>query len=182
MHQRGFTLVEVIVAIAVVGTAALATAQLLSLTTHAMRHARAQSSTAALATARMEQLCALAWTFDASGNPQSDYSTDLSTSAPASGGSGLTPSPAGALDTSTAGLVDFLDDRGEWIGNAVVPPRGAVFVRRWSVDIAAGGAPDTLVLRVLVRRVADDRGMNGAATRGANGESRFVTIRWRTAR
>jgi prepilin-type N-terminal cleavage/methylation domain-containing protein len=181
MHERGFTLIEVLVAIAILGAAALVTGRFLAATTNAMAQARAQTSTAALALARMEQLRALDWIFDSAGAPQTDVSTDLSTNPPSAGGSGLLPSPSTALVENTPRFVDYLDDRGEWIGSGGEPPPGAMFVRRWSVDLPADGAADTLVFQVLVRRVVDDVGAARAA-RGARGESRFVTVRTRTSR
>lgn len=182
MRQRGFTLVEVLVAIAVFAAAALATGHLLVLTTHAMRHSRAQTTTTALAVARMEELRALAWTFDANGAPESDQSTDLSVSPPARNGTGLLPSADGALDENTVGFADFLDERGEWIGSGTEPPPRAVFVRRWSIVRADGASPDTLIIQVLVRNVVDDRRSDGRAVRGASGEARLATVKTRTAR
>lgn len=181
MEQRGFTLIEVLTAIAVLATAALGTAQLLILTTNAMRHARAQTSTAALAATRMEQLRALTWAFDEAGQPVSDVSTDLSGSSPGQNGTGLSPSPPGALDENTSGFADFLDERGDWVGSGAGVPSGAVFVRRWSVEIPADGVADTLVLQVMARSVVDDAAAR-RPVRGARGESRFVTVLTRTAR
>lgn len=181
MHERGFTLIEVLIAMAVLGAAALVTGRFLATTTHAMAQARAQTSTATLAIARMEQLRALEWTFDSAGSPLSDVSTNLSTDPPSQGGSGLLPSPAGALGENTASFVDFLDDRGEWVGSGSEPPPGAMFVRRWSIDLPGDGVADTLVVQVLVRRVVDDAGA-ARPRRGTRAESRFVTLRTRTSR
>ena len=182
MNERGFTLIEVLTATAVLTTAALAGAQLLIFTTHAMRHARVQTSTAALASTRMEQLRALTWTFEIDGSPLSDRSTDLSVSPPAASGTGLSLSPPGALEANTPGFADFLDERGDWVGSGTVVPPAAVFVRRWSVEIPADGAADTLVLQVLVRRVVDDIVSAGGLEGGGRGASRFVTVRTRTVR
>jgi len=181
MHQRGFTLIEVLIAMAILGAAALVTGRLLAATTNAMSQARAQTSTATLGVARMEQLRALNWTFDSSGAPLTDLTTDLSTNPPSHGGSGLLASPAAALDENTPRFVDYLDERGEWVGSGSEPPPAATFVRRWSVDPPADGAADTLVLQVVVRRVVDDVGAARSA-RGARAESRFVTVRTRTSR
>ena len=181
MHERGFTLLEVLVAIAVLGAAALITGRFLAATTSQMALSRAQASTAAFAVTRMEQLRALRWTFDPTGAPQSDTSTDFSTSPPTHSGSGLSPSPPMALQENTPGFVDYLDERGAWVGTGAQPPRSAMFVRRWSIDVPADGTADTLVLQVVVRRVVDDIGAARAA-RGARAESRFVTVRTRIAR
>lgn len=182
MQARGFTLVEVLTAMGIMATAALGTAQLLVYTSNAMRHARAQASTAALASTRMEQLRALTWAFDGGGNPLSDGSTDLSVSPPAQTGTGLSPSPPDSLAANTTGFADFLDERGEWVGSGAEAPPGAVFVRRWSVALPADGATDTLVLQVVARRVVDDAGPGGRVARSGRGESRFVTVRTRTVR
>jgi prepilin-type N-terminal cleavage/methylation domain-containing protein len=181
MHERGFTLLEVLIAIAVLGASALITGRFLATTTRAIAKSRAQTSTATLAMTRMEQLRALRWTFDVNGAAISDSATDLSASPPSSAGAGLSPSPPSALTENTPGYVDFLDDRGEWVGNGSQVPRGAMFVRRWSVDLPADGTGDTLVLQVVVRRVVDDVGAARAAW-GTPAEARFVTIRTRTAR
>lgn len=182
MRQRGFTLVEVLIATALLGVGALVTGQLLSLATYAVRDARVQTSTASLAVSRMEQLRGLNWTYDGNGNPDSDYSTNLATSVPTRSGTGLLPSPTGALEDNATGFADFLDAHGEWIAAGVqVPPR-AVFVRRWSIEPVAGSVPDTLILQVIVRRVVDDRGAGGRRVRVAKGETRLVTLMSRTAR
>jgi prepilin-type N-terminal cleavage/methylation domain-containing protein len=178
MHARGFTLVEVLIAIAILGASALVTGRFLAATANAMAQARAQTTTAALAVSRMEQLRALKWTFDAAGAPLSDVSTDLSTEPASSAGSGLLPSPSAALDENTPSFVDFLDDQGRWVGAGTLPPPGAAFVRRWSIALPSDGAADTLVLQVMVRRVVDAAG----AARGARAESRFVTVKTRVAR
>ncbi|MEO5896141.1 MAG: type II secretion system protein [Vicinamibacterales bacterium] len=181
MHERGFTLIEVLIALAILGASALVTGRFLAATTNAMAQARAQTTTATLGIARMEQLRALNWTFDSSGAPLTDLTTDLSTNPPSQGGSGLLPSPVAALDENTSRFVDYLDERGEWIGSDTAPPPGAMFVRRWAVYLPADGAVDTLVLQVLVRRVVDDVAVARSA-RGARAESRFVTVRTRTSR
>ncbi|MEO6212113.1 MAG: type II secretion system protein [Vicinamibacterales bacterium] len=181
MNTRGFTLIEVLIAIVILGAAALGTGSFLATTTRAMGSARVQTTTASLAVTRLEQLRALDWTFDAVGAPLSDVSTDLSPNIPSQSGTGLARSPADALERNTPGFVDFLDDRGDWVGSGSSVPPSAMFVRRWSVDLPADGTADTLILQVVVRRVVDDVSASGQA-RGARGESRFVTVKTRTAR
>jgi prepilin-type N-terminal cleavage/methylation domain-containing protein len=175
MREHGFTLIEVLVALAILVAGALAAAQVMTTATAAMRDARAQTMTSALAAQRMEQLVALAWTIDADGNPVSDVETNLASATPTRGGPGLAASPSGVLEASLAGYVDFLDRDGAWLSAAAEPPAGAAYVRRWAVDAGAG---DVLLLRVVVRPLAADL----AGARGGRGEARLVTLRARVAR
>ena len=155
MQARGFTLVEVLVALALLLLAALATAQTLILSAAAVRDTRVQTLTAAAAAQRAEQLLALEWT------------------APE-----LVPSPAGALDQNTDGYVDFLDGDGRVLAAGTVPPAEAAFVRRWAIDPPATGVADALVIRVVARSLAADL----AGVRGGRGEARLVTVRARVDR
>ena len=66
-----------------------------------------------LASQKMEQLRALAWTWDALGLPISELTTDTTVVPPSSsGGTGLSASPPGTLGTNTPGYCDFLDENG----------------------------------------------------------------------
>jgi len=150
MHARGFTLVEVLVSLAIVLLAALATAQTLALAATAVHDARVHTVTAAAAAQRLEQLLAAEW-------------------------AALTPSPANALDDDIGGYVDFLDADGNVVGVGAAPPPGAAFVRRWAIGPPATGTANALVIRVLARSLAADR----AGARGARGEARLVTVRAR---
>src|SRR5471030_3520726 len=99
--QRGCSLLEVLVAMTIVAVGGVALAQLFALSTRANLHARQTTLAALLAQQKMEQLRGLAWSVDALGQPVSDVASDT-TVVPeaASGGTGLTPSPAGALGHS----------------------------------------------------------------------------------
>ena len=152
MDDLGFTLLETLAALAILTVAALATAQLLSAAAIAVHDSRVQTIAATLASQRVEQLLAMDW------------------EAPA-----LAPSPAGTLEADIAGYVDFLDGDGARIGNGSA---NAVFVRRWALDVPAGGNADARVIRVVVRSLAAD----AAGARGAHGEARLVTVRSRLAR
>ena len=176
MRTRGFTLVEVLVAMAVLSAATLGGVHLMALATRGMHVARMQGTSALAASARMDQLRALRFEFDPGGVPVTDFSTDLSIDSPAPGGNGLSSGSAGTLDTNVAGFVDYLDGGGGWVGTGASPPPEAVFVRRWSVE--APTHPDLLVLQVLVRPVA-----NGwSAGRRQPGDTRLVTSRVRVQR
>ena len=154
VHARGFTLIEVLVALAILVIAALATVQVLVVAAAAMHDARVHTSTAILAAQRMEQLLALDW--DAAG---------------------LAPSPSDTLEADVEGYIDYLDGAGTTLGTSVTPPAAAAFVRRWAVDPYSSGR-ETIVIRVLVRSLAADAG----GRRGSWGEARLVTLRTRVAR
>jgi prepilin-type N-terminal cleavage/methylation domain-containing protein len=121
--QRGFSLVEAIVAMAIMSTATIAVAQLSILSARANRLARSNTMTTVLASQRLEQLQSAAW-------------------------AELTPSPPEALLRSTDGYVDYLDANGRTLGGGRTPPRGAVFVRRWTITRIAAG--DALMIQVSV--------------------------------
>jgi len=176
MPDRGFTLVEVLVAMLVLCAAALGGMQLVAIATEMMGRARAESLAASLAASRMEQLRSLRFEFDDSGLRVTDATTSLATDPPGPGGAGLNPSGA-SLASNVSGLADFLDGAGAWVGSGTAPPSGAAFVRRWSIEPADAGG-DLLVLQVLVRPVA--AGSPGA--RRARGEARYVSLLARTRR
>ncbi len=150
--ERGFTLLEVVVSVGLLAVLSVGIATLFGMATKANYGAKGQTSTALLATEKMEQLRGLAWGFDqgpnALGLPVSDLVTDLSTDPASAAGLGLNPSPAGTLDNNVAGYVDYLDRNGQWVGNGQAPPRTAVYVRRWAVDPLPTNPNNTLVLRV----------------------------------
>ena len=178
MQNRGFTLIEVLVAIALIAVAALGGIQLVAAATEMMSRARVHSLAASLASARMEQLRSLRHEIDAAGMPLTDRSTDLTIDPAAPGGPGLSPSGAAALDANVGGYVDFLDRNGAWLaGGSTAPPR-TVFVRRWSID-AMDVAGDLLVVQVLVRPSAAG---SAAGSARVAGEVRLVSVRARTRR
>lgn len=169
MRERGFTLVEVLVAMGVLSTAALGTAQLLAVATRAMHVARIQQITASAASTRLDQLRGLAFAFAPDGQRITDTSTDLSVDPAAPGGPGLTPGGPATLQTNSAGFVDYLDASGGWVGRGATPPPSAVYVRRWAVE--ATDSQDLLIVQVMVRPVSD-----GPAAAGAGaGAARLVT-------
>lgn len=176
MHTRGFTLVEVLVAVALLSAATLGGVHLMAFATRGMHVARMQGVAALAASSRLDQLRSLRFEFDPAGLRLTDLVTDLSVDPPAPGGSGLTPGAPGALDANVSRSFDYLDEAGRWIGNGATPPRGAMFVRRWSIESPAG--PDLLVLQVLVRPLA-----NGSfAGRRQPGDARMFTARVRVRR
>lgn len=126
MKAAGFSLIEVVIATAIVVGGMAALAPLFVLSGDANRVAGGTSIALLAAQQKLEELRA---------TPDE------------------TASPSGALTADTAGYVDYLDAEGAPLvdsgGGNSQGSRGAMFIRRWSVE-----TPDTpgrtVVLRVLV--------------------------------
>ncbi len=180
--RRGFSLIEVMVAVSLLALGVSAVAQLALASARAQRAASDATLAQTLARARLEELRGLAWTSDAGVVPISDWSTDVSVTPPRpSGGTGLGVSPGDALFTNADGYCDFLDARGTWLAGGTRPPAGTAWVRRWAIDLP-GALADTVRLQVLVvpvDRAAADRVV--AAARATNG-AWLVALRPRRVR
>ncbi len=177
--QSGFSLIEVLVASIILMTGVIALAELFIISTSANRVARATTTTMALAQQKMEQLRGMTFGFDMLGLPLSDMTTDVSVVPFTNTGSGLSPSPPGSLTQNTAGFVDYLDQYGNWVGSGANPPRGTVYMRRWSIEPLPTNPNNTLILQVLVTRRVD----RGTANQGNVGrlpeEARLVSVKTR---
>jgi prepilin-type N-terminal cleavage/methylation domain-containing protein len=150
---RGFSLLEVVVATAILVVGVAGIAPLLVLASRANQSARTTTLAALFAQQKMEQLRALEWARDPSGELLSDVDTDLTVEfAAASGGSGLRPSPAGSLDRNVNGYCDFIAADGRVVGGGSVPPAGAAYLRRWSIEALPPNPDEALLLQVLVTR------------------------------
>jgi type II secretory pathway pseudopilin PulG len=177
--EAGFSLTEVIMASAVLVTGLVAVAQLFAVSTNANRVARRTSMATILAQQKIEQLRGLTWGFDAFGLPISDFQTNLTVWPPSqAGGSGLSPSPAGSLDTNAVGCVDYLGPYGNWIGTGSTPPDGTVYVRRWNVAALPTNPNNTLVFQVRVSRIQGQPSASGAAP---GDDVRIVSVKTRKA-
>lgn len=182
--EAGFSLVETLIAVGLLGTVAVGVAQLFAIAAMSTGNAKLQSSATTLATQKMEQLRGLTWGFDTAGLglPLSDTTTNLATEPATSTGGGLNPSPAGSLDTSVAGYVDYLDSHGTWVGTGAAPPAGAVYVRRWSIVPLPTNPNNTLVLQVLVTSVARDAARDTTQPRRRMpGDAWLVSVKTRKA-
>jgi prepilin-type N-terminal cleavage/methylation domain-containing protein len=126
----GFTLVEVLIALALIAMASAGVAQLCAIAIRNAHAARDETMTTMLAMQKIEQLRSAPWA-----------SSDLALS------------PPGALAAATAGYADFLDRHGQSVGALVPPPVDAVYLRRWSIEPLPAGSSDTRVVRVLVSTV-----------------------------
>jgi len=180
---EGFSLIEVLVATTIVVVGIVGVAQLFALATHANLHAKQTTFAAVLGQQKMEQLRTLTFSFDALGLPVTDLTTDTAVIPEAAdGGTGLTPSPAGALGRNLEGYCDFVDDNGHVLGGGTTPPSGTVYVRRWSIESLPSNPANALVLQVLVTRARNRRVADGVtvASRLAD-EARIVSVRARKA-
>lgn len=184
-NSRGFSLVEVLVAMGLLTVVSLGVAQVLALSTRANLIARGATSTTSMAQQKLEALRSLTWGFDLQGQglPLSDTTTNLTVTPPAHNGSGLNPSPSDSLEQNTTGFVDFLDGNGAWVGTGSTPPRTAVYIRRWSIVPLPTNPNNTLVVTVLVTPVASEMARTTSAfsrTRLA-GDAMLITVRTRKA-
>lgn len=128
MAQRGYTLVEVLVAMALLVVVALSAAQLFAATASAIRVARMKTSASAFAAARIERLIS-----------ERD----------------LRLSPPDALSRNEDGFSSYLDGGGVPVAAVSGVPPGAVYVSRWQVAESLG-REGVLVIQVLVRPVVED--------------------------
>jgi prepilin-type N-terminal cleavage/methylation domain-containing protein len=145
--SRGFSLIEVMVASAILACAVLSVAQLVAAATSATAGARGVSEATLLAWQKLDELRSLTLAFDDTGGPVTDAS--------------LSPSPDGALSRDTAGYVDYVDALGEPLADE--DTKGARYRRRWAVSVS-GGDPGAVTLRVRVFEGARDQELASAAT------------------
>jgi prepilin-type N-terminal cleavage/methylation domain-containing protein len=180
--DAGFSLVEVLIATLLLATALTTLGQLFALSARSNIGARSTTYTAMLAQQKLEELRSLTWGFDTQGLPISDTSTDTTVSPEAmAGGTGLSPSPAGALSANTGGYVDYINQFGEKLGGGAVAPANAVYVRRWSVEPLPSNPNNTLILQVLVFRNNDRGSANNGSGKLLPEEARLVTVKTRKA-
>jgi prepilin-type N-terminal cleavage/methylation domain-containing protein len=147
----GFTLLELLVALAMIALLVGATASIMAVAGRSLVRSRLDTTAVMLAHRRLEQLNALVWGY---GSAHAlglgvDLETDLSGRDPMPGGTGLGTAPSDALDVDTPGFVDHLDAAGRWIAAGTAVPSAARFTRRWTVQ-HVDGFPDIVILRVRV--------------------------------
>jgi hypothetical protein len=181
--ESGFSILETIFATGVLATAVVALAQMFTISVENNRNARTGSYATTLAQQKMEQLRGLTFGFDTIGLPLTDTATD--TAAPVetpTGGTGLSPSPAGTLQANTNGYVDYLDQFGNVLGGGTALRPRAAFIRRWSIEPLPTNPNDTIVIQIMVTRLVN-RGLadqTGSVQRLAN-EARIMSIKTRKA-
>lgn len=180
--ERGFSLVETLVASVILATTLVSLAELIAMAVKSNSSARTSTSATVLAAQKLEQLRALTWGFDSTGSPIGDTTTDTSVSPERpNGGTGLAPSPTNTLRASTSGYVDYLAADGTQLGGGAAPPTATVYIRRWMIEPLPTRPDDTLIIQVLVTR----RRERGLANLGSVGrmpeEARMMTIKTRKA-
>ena len=182
-RQRGFSILEVLVATSILTAAIAALAQLFAISTRANVSAKTTTIATVLARQKMEQLRGLTWGFDAIGLPLSDYTTNVAVVPETpTGGTGLTPSPVYSLKSNVPGYCDFLDRSGTSLGGGATEPSGTLFIRRWSIAPLPTNPNNTLILQVLVTPVRDRRGDPTTGTTRLAGEARLTSVKTRKAR
>jgi len=181
--ERGFSLLETLIALAILASGLVGVASLSAVAARASQDARRVTVAVTLASQKMEQLRALALGYDVLGLPSTDTTSDPSSvpTRPA-GGSGLLPSPGGTLASNTPGYVDYLDVEGRWVGTGSTMARGTAYVRRWSIGPLPSNPGDAVVFRVVV--IAIRPGGAGAQALAAAlmaSDARLVGIKARKA-
>lgn len=183
--SKGFSLVEVLVSMGLLTAVSLGVAQLFALSTRANLIAKGQTSTAAMAQQKMEQLRGLTWGFDTAGEglPVSDTTTNLAVQPSAPTGAGLNPSPANSLEENVSGYVDYLDGFGAYLGTGTTQPAGTVYIRRWSIQPLPTNPNNTLVFQVLVTPLVNEvsRGDDTGARQRMAGDAMLVSVKTRKA-
>ena len=158
--DRGFSLIEVVVALLLLMTVVSGLVPMITVTTRAVRDARTQTMAASLAVQKIEQLRALCWAFDEFGVGVTDVTTDTSLGPFGTGGPGLSHSPPNSLTIPAAGFADYADVWGAWLASGPTPPAAAVFRRRWSVRPVTGVGADALLVEVVVEPVGRGRAVH----------------------
>jgi prepilin-type N-terminal cleavage/methylation domain-containing protein len=181
--NAGFSLLEVLVATALLASALVSLAQLFAMATKSNIGSRNTTYAAVLAQQKLEELRSLAWGFDQVGLPISDITTDTTkTPEDPIGGTGLSPSPQTSLGENTTGWVDYIDSFGNKQGTGSAPPQNAIYTRRWMVSPLPTNPNNTLVIQVLVFRNKDRGAADQGAVKRLPEEARMITVKTRKAR
>lgn len=152
MRARGFTLIEVMVAIGLLAVLCVGPALLVMFAADTIARARHQAMAMVLARAKLEQALSLTESMRV-----------------------MDDSPADALSVSRDGYVDYLDAQGQGVGAGVEIPASAMYVRRWSVARSGSGTSELLTVQVMVttanaaRRAGDAFGQSGIDTAWVSG-------------
>ena len=133
--ERGFTLLETVVAASILVTTLAGVAQLFLLGTQLTRQSGAAGLALIAAQDKLESLRGQTFTYDPGG---------VSVTAPT-----LQPSPPTSLAEDSEPYVDWLDVEGV----ARESPAGAILVRRWRISSLGATTPDAIAIEVCVFRI-----------------------------
>src|SRR5262249_46454513 len=145
------------------------------------RASHSQTWSCRLAASKLDELRALSLTFDGSGAPLTDTTTDASTDPPRAGGAGLGPSPPDSLDRNVPGYVDYLDGPGRWVGVGTTTPASAVYLRRWNIAPLPGDPANTVLIRVVAMPVVNGASRSRISSSNRGGSPVLVAIKTRKA-
>ena len=182
-NESGFSLAETIIATGIMAASIAGLGQLFAVSVLSNRTARNTTFASVLATQKMEQLRGLTYGFDTLGLPLTDTSSNLAVN-PLSptGGTGLSPSPTGALRANTDGYVDYLDVYGKTVGTGgTTIPNGTTYIRRWTIEPLPTNPNNTVVLQVLVTRSTNRGTANTGSVERLPDEARIITVKTRKA-
>jgi prepilin-type N-terminal cleavage/methylation domain-containing protein len=181
--EAGFSLVETLVATAILATVSLGVAQMFIYATDNTRGGKLETTATTLAEQKMEQLRGLTWGYDDEGLglPETDVQTNLAANPPDKSGSGLNPSPEGVLEGNTDGYVDYLDQQGSYLGTGATPPDNTVYIRRWSIEPLPTNPNNTLVFQVFVTTPEREARRGGEKRQKLPGDAWLVSVKTRKA-
>ena len=182
-NESGFSLAETIIATGIMAASIAGLGQLFAVSVLSNRTARNTTFASVLATQKMEQLRGLTYGFDTLGLPLTDTSSNLAVN-PLSptGGTGLSPSPTGALRANTDGYVDYLDVYGKTVGTGgTTIPNGTTYIRRWTIEPLPTNPNNTIVLQVLVTRSTNRGSADAGKVDRLPDEARIITVKTRKA-
>lgn len=180
--ESGFTLIETMVATAMLAVALTALAQLFAISVANNAVAKNGTFASVLAAQKIEQIRSLTYGFDVLGLPMTDVTTDIAVSPETpTGGKGLAPSITNTLQANTDGYVDYVNANGVTLGGGTVVPNNTAYIRRWMVEPLPTNPNNTLVIQVLVTRRRDRGTADIGAVARAPEEARLITVKTRKA-
>jgi len=177
--ERGFSLIEAMVAAGLLAASLVALVQLFAIAVRSNAESRSVTYATVLAQQKLEQLQALTWGYDPQGLPVSDTTTDTAVNLEgAAGGTGLSRSPSTSLRENTPGFVDYIDQFGRILGGGAKAPPSTVYIRRWAIQPLSADPENARTLEVLVTRtIASTAAQQGGATPLA--DARVMTVKAR---
>lgn len=132
--DRGFSIVESLVAALIVASVLAGLAQLVATSSVRTTESRRSARAVAMAQAKLEELRGLSWTFDLNGTTSASPL--------------LQPSPPGTIAQDTPGYVEYLDPFGALVARQGPPE--PEFARRWAIALHPPLDGHTLELQVCV--------------------------------